>query len=278
VRKAAVILAPGTLTLIEDAGRIGYAHLGVPRAGAFDPRSWRLANRLVGNPEASAALENLGGGLALEALRHLTIAVTGAAGTVYVDGRAHTTNTVIHVRRGARITLGPARAGIRYYVAVGGGIDAEPVLGSRSHDTLGGLGPAPLRTSDVLYTGSSPRTDPVIDHAPVPDDTATFAMMPGPDATEHLLEQLLSRPWDLDPQSNRIGVRLSGSPIEAAQHTLASRPMVQGAVQLPPNGLPIILGPDHPTTGGYPVVAVVTARSMSQVAQWSGGPRHFRRA
>ena len=83
---------------------------------------------------------------------------------------------------------------------------------------------------------------------------------------------------DLDPQSNRIGVRLSGSPIEAAQHTLASRPMVQGAVQLPPNGLPIILGPDHPTTGGYPVVAVVTARSMSQVAQWSGGPRHFGRA
>ena len=211
MRKAAVILAPGTLTLIEDAGRIGYAHLGVPRAGAFDPRSWRLANRLVGNPEASAALENLGGGLALEALRHLTIAVTGAAGTVFVDGRAHDEYGDPRPTR-SQDHAGASAGGIRYYVAVGGGIDAEPVLGSRSHDTLGGLGPAPLRTSDVLYTGSSPRTDPVIDHAPVPDDTATFAMMPGPDATEHLLEQLLSRPWDLDPQSNRIGVRLSGSP------------------------------------------------------------------
>lgn len=278
MRQAAKILAPGTLTLIEDAGRIGYAHLGVPRAGAFDPRSWRLANRLVGNAEASPALENLGGGLTFEALRRLTVAVTGAAGDVFIDGRRHTTNTVIHVEQGAEVTLGPARAGIRYYVAVGGGIDAEPVLGSRSYDTLGRLGPPPLRASDVLYVGSSQRTDPVIDHAPVSDETTTFAVVPGPDATEHLLEQLLSRPWDLDPQSNRIGVRLSGSPIQVPPHNLPSRPMIQGAVQLPPNGLPIILGPDHPTTGGYPVIAVVTARSMSRVAQWSGEPRHFQRA
>jgi biotin-dependent carboxylase-like uncharacterized protein len=278
VREAAKILDPGTLTLIEDAGRIGYAHLGVPRAGAFDPGSWRLANRLVGNPENNAALENLGGGLTFKALRPLTVAVTGAVGTVWIDGRGHMTNTVIHVERGASVTLGPAREGIRYYVAVGGGIDAEPVLGSRSYDTLGRLGPAPLSSSDVLYTGASPRTDPVVDHAPVPDETTVFAVMPGPNTTEHLLEQLLSRPWDLDPQSNRVGVRLSGPPIQTQSHTLPSRPMVQGAVQLPPNGLPIILGPDHPTTGGYPVIAVVTARSMSRVAQWSGGPRHFRRA
>jgi allophanate hydrolase subunit 2 len=96
--------------------------------------------------------------------------------------------------------------------------------------------------------------------------------------TDGLLQLLVERAWELDPQSDRIGVRLIGEPLPVPVGNLPSKPMVLGAVQLPPNGLPIILGPDHPTTGGYPVIAVVTSRSMCDVAQWSGGPRRFRRA
>jgi biotin-dependent carboxylase-like uncharacterized protein len=277
--QAATVVEPGALTLLEDAGRVGYGHLGVPRAGAFDPMSWRLANRLVGNPQDCAALETLGGGLSLHAHTHLTIAVTGASGSIFVDGRGFETGTVIHVQPEARVTLGQPRSGIRYYLAVRGGLLAEPTLGSRSYDTLGHMGPPPLRAADVLSIGPPRDAAPIVDHAPTGSGIdAVFTVLPGPDATEWALRQLQAREWDLDPQSNRIGVRLSGAPIEHSSGSTASRPLVLGAMQLPPNGLPIVLGPDHPTTGGYPVIAVVTAHSMCHIAQWAGGPRRFRLA
>lgn len=272
------VLSPGPLTLVQDAGRRGHAHLGVPRGGAFDVRSWRLANRLVGNPEQAAGLESLGGGLAWSCLRHLTIAVTGAVGNVSVDGRNVSTNTPVHVSPGQQVSLGPPLIGLRYYVAFAGGIDVRPVLGSRSFDTLGRIGPPPVAGGQVLNIGSHPRGHPLVDHVPVRPPSTSFAVLPGPDGDEVALADLTGRPWELDPQSDRIGVRLAGDPLTAAATELPSKPMVQGSVQLPPNGLPIILGPDHPTTGGYAVIAVVTAQSMCDVAQWSGGPRTFRRA
>jgi allophanate hydrolase subunit 2 len=115
----------------------------------------------------------------------------------------------------------------------------------------------------------------VVDHVPPRPAARVFEVTPGPDLD---LRPLLERDWDLDPQSNRIGVRLTGRPLPAPAGALPSKPMVRGAVQLPPNGLPIILGPDHPTTGGYPVIAVVTEASMDDVAQWPGGTRRFRLA
>lgn len=267
------VLRTGPQTLIEDGGRIGYAHLGVPRAGAFDRHSWRLANRLLGNPEAAAVLECLGGGFEAQALRHVTIAVSGAHGDVLIDGRPHAVNQPLHLRPGAHVRLSTPRTGVRYYVAVSGGVHAPPVLGSMSRDTLGCLGPEVV-ASEVLATGPSHAT-PVIDHTAPRIPSGTFRIRPGPDLRA---DPLLEQEWDLDPQSNRIGVRLRGSPIPAPAGGLPSRPMVLGAVQLPPNGLPIILGPDHPTTGGYPLIAVVTAESMDDVAQWAGGPRRFRLA
>ncbi len=276
--EVARVMDPGALTIVEDAGRAGYAHLGVPRAGAFDPRSWRLANRLVGNRDDAAGLESLGGGLTLQMLTSQTIAVAGAVGTLFVDGRGHETNTVVHVHRGARVTLGRPRAGIRYYVALSGGVHAERVLGSVSYDSLGGLGPPPLRAGDLIRTSVARYAHPTIDHAVAEPVSNTFSVLPGPDAYDAAIDGLLAQVWDLDPQSDRIGIRLAGQPLPARSHSLPSKPMVLGAVQLPPNGLPIILGPDHPTTGGYPVIAVVTGASMCDVAQWSGGPRRFRRA
>lgn len=267
------VVATAAQTLLQDRGRAGYAHLGVPRSGAFDRRSWHLANRLLGNAETAAALECLGGGLELRAERHTTVVVGGALGDVYVDRIAHTVNQPLHLRPGQHLRLAPPRIGLRYYVAVSGGFTATPVLGSISRDTLGGLGPV-VEVGAVLVAGSS-RGTPHVDHTPARQSATTFLVRPGPDLP---VAALLDRDWDLDPQSDRIGVRLSGEPITAPSAILPSRPMILGAVQLPPSGLPIILGPDHPTTGGYPLIAVVTADSMDDVAQWAGGPRRFRLA
>lgn len=130
----------------------------------------------------------------------------------------------------------------------------------------------------MLTAGAERVGPPLVDHVAPVEPATTFNVLPGPDADEDTLSALLAGTWDLDPQSDRIGVRLRGSPLRSETLSLPSKPMVLGAVQLPPNGLPIILGPDHPTTGGYPVIAVVTSDSMCDVAQWSGGPRRFRRA
>ncbi len=272
------VIDAGALTTVQDAGRLGYAHLGVGRAGAFDKRAWRLANRLVGNLEDAAGLECLGGGLTTAALRHLTVAITGAIGPVSVNGLLRCTNTPLHLAPGDIVHLGPPRKGIRYYLAVSGGLSTTPVLGSRSYDTLGRIGPAPLDGDDILHSGRERSSHPHVDHVAPIEPRDVFELLPGPDGDEATLADLSNRTWDLDPQSDRIGVRLAGSPLPAASSSLPSKPMVLGAVQLPANGLPIILGPDHPTTGGYPVIAVVTAASMCDVAQWSGGPRRFRRA
>lgn len=260
-------------TLVQDAGRWEYAHLGVPTSGAFDGHAWRLANRLVGNHEGTAALEVLGGGLALTAQRHHTLAVCGALGEVRVDARTRSTHEPLLLAPGQQLTVGNPVAGVRYYVAVSGGLALPEVLGSQSTDTLGRLGPQ-VRAGDILPVGPW-RGQPLVDLAPRRREATVFMVTRGPDLD---IEPLLEATWDLDPQSNRIGVRLTGIPIPAPQASLPSKPMVRGAVQLPPNGLPIILGPDHPTTGGYPVIAVVTPASMDDVAQWSGGPRRFRLA
>lgn len=265
------IVSAGPQTLLQDGGRIGYAHLGVTRAGAFDRHSWHLANRLLGNAEDLPVLECLAGGFEAIAQEHCTIAVTGAHGDVIVDDRAHSVNQPLHLRPGSHLRLAHPRLGVRYYVAVSGGWRATPQLGSVSRDTQGGLGPELGSTLEIGHA----KGRPVIDHTPPRVFGDTIDVRPGPDLP---VGPLLEHEWDLDPQSNRIGVRLTGRPLPAPEASLPSRPMVLGAVQLPPNGLPIILGPDHPTTGGYPVIAVVTAASMNDVAQWAGGPRRFRLA
>lgn len=268
-----LVVATAAQTLIQDGGRQAYAHLGVPTSGAFDQRSWRLANRLVGNPEDAAVLETLGGGLVLRAQRHVTVAVCGAQGEVWVDSRSRSINEPLVLTPGQSLHVRHPRTGLRYYIAVSGGLALPAVLGSQATDTLGGLGPR-IRPGDVLPVG--PRHGhPVVDHVPARRITETLVVTPGPDLD---IEPLLQGLWDLDPQSNRIGVRLIGEPLPAPTASRPSKPMVRGAVQLPPNGLPIILGPDHPTTGGYPVIAVVTPESMDDVAQWPGGTRRFRLA
>lgn len=257
------VVRSGPLTTVQDAGRPGWAHLGVPRSGALDQPALRTGNRLVGNPETAAGLEATLTGCALHLPAGGNVAVTGAYAEVLVNGRAVTDGRVLDVPPGGLLEIGPARRGVRSYLAIGGGILVDPVLGSRSTDTLSGLGPAPLRPGDRLPTGPAPPLpDPAepVPSAPIRGDLELPVRLgPRDDWVRPVaLETLLETRYVLSPQCDRVGARLTGAVLARARaDELPSEGIVLGAVQVPPDGQPLIFLADHPTTGGYPVIAVV---------------------
>jgi biotin-dependent carboxylase-like uncharacterized protein len=267
------VVAPGPLTTVQDLGRAGYAHLGVGESGAADRASLRLANRLVGNEEAAAGLEITFGGLVLRFHARATIALTGAPCSGTVGTRPVFVGGPIEVGAGERLTLRTPTAGLRTYLAVRGGVAVEPVLGSRSTDLLAGLGPAVLAAGDRLPIGAFTSGVPSVDIAPVPslDGPFTLRITPGPRVDWFVpgaLDRLCSAPYQVTPDSNRIGLRLAGSSLErAVTAELPSEGMVLGAVQIPPSGQPVLFLADHPVTGGYPVIAVVVGADVPLAAQ-----------
>ncbi|XVQ09077.1 biotin-dependent carboxyltransferase family protein [Spirillospora sp. CA-255316] len=274
------VVRPGPLATVQDLGRPGHAHLGVPCSGAADGRALRLANRLVGNPEGSAAVEFTLGGGALRFVEAAWVAVTGASVPVGAEGRPYAMNAPCRVPAGAVLELGMPARGLRSYLAVRGGLAVEPVLGSRSTDLLSGLGPAPLSPGDRLPVGPSTGLDDIrVDIAPSPEppEVPELRVLPGPRDdwfTPGSLTTLVTRPYEVTSESNRVGVRLDGPPLTRAREgELSSEGMVTGAVQVPPNGLPILFLTDHPTTGGYPVVAVLATSDIPVAAQLRPGQR-----
>jgi len=268
------VLRTGPLALVEDLGRAGMAHLGVTRSGAADRRSHTLANRLLANPDDRATVEVMFGGFAARVCGgDIDIAVTGADTDPTVNGKPFGTNSIHHVRDGEVISLGSPYTGLRSYLAVRGGIDVEPVLGSRSYDVMSAIGPRPLRAGDVLPVGAHTEDYPELDQAPVAaieHRMLDLRVMPGPrddwfvdpDALVHNL-------WVASDRSDRVGMRLTGTPMRYRNlnRQLPSEGASRGAIQVPPNGLPVILGPDHPLTGGYPVAGVVIDADVDKVAQ-----------
>ena len=268
------ILRTGPLAVLQDLGRAGLAHLGVGRSGAADRRSHTLANRLVANPDDRATVEVTFGGFAARVRGgDVDIAVTGADTNPSVNGIKFGTNSLQHVCDGQVITLGAPRAGLRTYLAVRGGICVNPVLGSSSYDVMSAIGPAPLRTGDRLPVGEHTNDYPELDQAPVAGISrhlVELLVVPGPrddwlvnpDALVHTI-------WMASDRSDRVGMRLEGRPLtyRYPDRQLPSEGATRGAIQVPPNGLPVILGPDHPITGGYPVVGVVTDEDADKVAQ-----------
>jgi biotin-dependent carboxylase-like uncharacterized protein len=279
------VISAGPLTLVEDDGRPGLASQGVGPSGAFDRRATHQARALVGDAgRGTAVLEVLGGGLVLRADAAHVVAVTGAVGPVLVDATPVDHGRPLVLRAGQVLELGGVEVGLRAYVAVGGGLDVPPTLGSRSADVLARLGPAALADGDVLEVGS-----PRVPHGgpPVPSlltpGTTTVDVVLGPRDdwfTRDALAGFLSTAWTVSPGSDRIGVRLDGAPLERrVDGELASEPVVRGSVQVTSAGLPVVLGPDHPVTGGYPVLGVVTADGVDRLAQVRPGDAvRFRRA
>ena len=271
------VLTPGPLTTVQDRGRTGRASVGVPRSGAADRPSAALANRLVGNDPSAAVLETTAGGLRVRAERTLLVAVTGAPGPLVVGGRAVPLNAPLTMHPGAELSLGHPPVGLRSYLAVRGGVDVPEVLGSRSTDTLSGLGPAPLRAGDLLRVGGLAADEPVVDVAAVRPPVArpVLHVLPGPrrDCLETAAWAALgSAEWTVSPDSDRVGLRLMGPRLDRSRpDELPSEGLVPGALQVPPDGAPVLFLADHPVTGGYPVLAVVTTADLPAVAQLRPG-------
>ncbi|RDL09587.1 biotin-dependent carboxylase-like uncharacterized protein [Streptomyces sp. HB202] len=272
---------PGALTTVQDAGRPGHAHLGVGRAGALDAPAARLANRLVGNPTDAAVLETTLTGCAVRPDRPVVAVVGGAGCRVTVDGRPVAWGAPVRVPAGAVLDAGPAGTGLRSYLAFGGGLVPDAVLGSRSADLLSGLGPAPLSAGDELPLGETASAGPPPHAGPVPWPGAPAELVlpvhPGPRHdwfTDAALRTLLTAAYRVSPHSNRIGLRTEGPPLERSRtEELPSEGMVLGAIQVPPDGRPVVFLNDHPTTGGYPVVGVVPERALAAAAQAVPGTR-----
>lgn len=254
-----VVVRPGLLTTVQDLGRAGLAHLGVPLAGAVDEAALRRANRLVGNPPGAAALEVTAVGPVLRFEADATVAVH---------------DTAAFVPAGGTVDVGAVRRGFREYVAVRGGIDVPAVLGSRSTCTLSGLGPAPLRGGDRLPVGPAPRAEPRAVEVPRLPREPVLRLLPGPRAealTPHGWQQLTSTRWQVASASDRTALRLDGAPVERADHgELPSEGLVRGALQVPPDGRPVLFLAG-PTTGGYPVVGVVRVDDQWLAAQTAPG-------
>lgn len=270
------VLAAGS-ALAQDAGRPGHAAIGVGRSGAADRASYALANRLVGNRLGAAALEVVLGGLEVAAREGTVwVAVTGAPAAITVDDRAEPTGAVLALRPGQRLRLGTPSSGLRSYLAVRGGFDLPEVLGSRSRDTLADLGPAPLAAGDVLEVGDEAIEEIRVDAVPPQEygDAPVLRIVRGPrDDWVRDVAALVTTAWTVQADSDRIGVRLAGAALlhVAPERQLPSEGAVAGAIQVPPDGCPVVLGPDHPVTGGYPVVAVVVDADTDRLAQLRPG-------
>lgn len=277
------VLSAGPFATVQDVGRIGWAAIGVPTSGAADRASSDLANRLVGNRPEAAVVEVTAGGFRLRAERAVLAAVTGAPVAVSVDGRAAPLNGPVPVPAGAVLALGVPSAGLRSYVAVRGGIDVPAVLGSRSTDTLSRLGPAPLSAGDRLPVGRLAGEEPVVDVAAVrpPASDPALRVLPGPRQswlTADAWTALIVSAWTVSADSDRVGLRLAGPRLERAREDeLPSEGLVPGAMQVPPDGAPVLFLADHPVTGGYPVLAVVLTADLPAAAQLRPGDAvHFR--
>jgi biotin-dependent carboxylase-like uncharacterized protein len=264
----------GALTTVQDRGRTGLAHLGVPRAGPLDRPAAELANRLVGNGPGAALLEVTWGGLELTTDTGLWVAVTGAAAPLDVDGADRGRDRAEWLPEGGRLRLGPPARGVRSYVAVAGGIEVAPVLGSRSTDTLAWVGPPRVEDGARLPVGASSGPPAALD-TPRPPVPGPLRLLAGPRAdwfADDALERLCAAPYVVTEDSNRIGLRLDGDPPQRVRDDeLPSEGMVLGAVQVPPGGQPVVFLADHPPTGGYPVLAVVHPDDLWQCGQLRPG-------
>lgn len=338
------VISAGPLALFVDAGRPGWADSGVGRSGAYDLGALADANAAVGNAADAAAIEVTLGPLRFEALDPITVAVGGPAelrvarrdggpgddaasgldgGATQPPAQSVLSREAVTIPAGHFAEVRVPSPGVRAYLTVRGGFDAEPVLGSRSRDTLAALGPAPLASADEICVDVGANSANIADRTadgadigrevpsgararPLPgtgpahsSDTVstrpasvTLYMSIGPDADDApgIVDAVVGAEWVVSPACDRIGLRLrparpdvtdeNGTETGAsngawpdAWRDRPSRPAFRGCVQLPPDGGPIILGPDAPTTGGYPVIGILDSASRDACAQLRPGTR-----
>ena len=281
------VIDPGPLATVQDAGRFGYQQFGVPVSGAMDGYALRAANALVGNAPDAAGLEITIEGPTLGASDSHLIAVTGLGFDLRVHERAMPLWTAIFVRRGWEIQLFSRQRGGWCYLAIAGGIQTPPVLGSRATYLRGGVGGRALQAGDVLPVG--PPARPPLELAgrylpeekrPAYDERLTVEVIPGPQAdrfTEEGRETFLSSEYKISLSSDRMGYRLEGPPVaHSAGADIISDGLAAGSVQVPASGQPIVMMSDRPTTGGYPKIATVVSADLPLLAQSPPGTGRLR--
>ncbi len=268
----AIVEEPGMFSVVQDGGRIGVAAMGVPRAGAADPDTLELANRLVGNIPTAAAVECTARGPSLRFRSRAHVAVVGGA-VVGLDGHAIPSDIVFPVAPDQVLDVGEIRGRLRAYVAVDGGVDSPVVVGSRSSDVLCGLGPGRLRQGDELGFGppARPHGRLQVSHG-ARERSRLLRVLAGPDPfPDDALDRLVGQAWTVADPSDRVGIRLAGTPLPVPATAPGSRGVVTGTVQVPPDGMPIVLCCDHATVGGYPVIAVVVRADLGVLGRCRPG-------
>ncbi len=273
-----LVRTPGLYTTVQDAGRFGYLDRGVPPSGALDSFAYRIANLLVGNPGGFAVLEITMVGPVLDVLAEADIALTGADMGMTLNGSAVANWQALRVRQGDVLRIPKARRGCRAYLAVTGGIDVPPVMGSRStlvRAKLGGLEGRILKKEDVISRGegvllSTPRSLPghwIPDYRP----DITLRAIPGPqdDYFSKEMETFFGSIYEVSVETDRMGYRLKGPPVrpdEGRPESIVTEPIMPGNVQVPADGQPIIVLVEQ-TTGGYMKIATVVTHDIPGVAQ-----------
>jgi antagonist of KipI len=285
------VLEPGLFTTVQDLGRPALAHYGIRHAGAADRLALAASCLLAGEPAGSAALEMTLLGATFAVRADCLVGIAGADMGIEVRDEGHSLppGGSYRLRAGTTLTCGAALDGARTYLALGGGIRADRVLGSASTDTsaaLGGLDGRPLRTGDILESARGPF--PAVDERRWPPGMASsgvrlaaeppvIAVTRGPHADRlgaGVIEGLGEAAWIVSARSDRVGVRLDGPRLPVTDDgsgDLVSLPMIVGAVQVPPDGSPIVLSVDAPTIGGYPVAAVVIEADLPVLGQLRPG-------
>lgn len=279
---ALLVIRPGMLTTIQDRGRWGLQSRGVPVAGPMDPVSHRLANALVGNHPDAAAIEVTLLGPELEFEDERMVAVAGAEFGLTLDGRTTPAGAFL-VGAGARLRFGQRARGARAYVAISGGVEVPPVLGSRSTHVISAMGGRPLRTGDRVPLGPQSTSRPVSNATrevvepvvPLPGRRARIRVLPGPQNDHFVndaLEALQSAPYLIAQNSDRMGFRLQGPALRHARSAdIISDATPLGVLQVPASGQPILLMADRQTTGGYPKIATAITADLPIAAQLAPG-------
>ncbi|HLW73742.1 MAG TPA: biotin-dependent carboxyltransferase family protein [Gammaproteobacteria bacterium] len=270
------ILRPGPLTTVQDLGRAGYSHLGVPEAGAADAFSLRIANRLVGNLDDAAALEMTGEGSSLRFETDGFVALTGGRLEATLDDAPVPMYQTLAVKAGTVLECGRITFGWRSYLAVAGGIRTAAVLGSVSTDTLAGLGGVPLAAGQHLETGAHAGAPAFyMRHPPYYPQATVLRVQAGPQQdwfSADARRLFATSAFRVLSRSDRTGARLEG-PVLAHDRDmeLPSMGVTMGAVQVPPSGQPIVLLANHGATGGYPLIANVISADIGAMAQLAPG-------
>ena len=291
---AVEFLCESPLATVQDTGRTGRARYGYRRCGACDAWSARIAGLLCGNEAQrgqDAVIEFTLRGGTLRFTEDTLFAVTGAECDLLLEDTAVPMYQSRRARAGQRLTIGTAKTGLRIYLAVGGGIALAPVLGSRSTDTvcgLGGYGGRKLRKGDLLPVGSPssgrerelPRAFPLCPPGRVrwagSESIRVLRVVPGPqdELFSEAAGQIFRRSiYEIGSDSNRMGCRLSGPPVPVPPGNMISDPIVEGSVQISSGGQPIVMMADHQTTGGYPKIGTVIHSDLSALAQMRPGER-----